>query len=249
MRPPADRVIRFDWSPYRAALFDLDGVLTSTAVIHAAAWKETFDDVLARFDADAVPFDADLDYRRWVDGRPRFNGVAAFLGSRAIELPWGDPADSPGCDTVCAVGNLKNERVTEILARDGAEAYPGSVALLDHLDRVDMAMAVVSSSANAAAVLAAAGIDHHFGARVDGAVAAEMGLEGKPSPATFLEAAHRLSVTPPEAVVLEDAVAGVEAGAAGGFGEVIGVDRHNDPEVLRRAGAGVVVTDLGELIP
>ncbi|HJR91764.1 MAG TPA: beta-phosphoglucomutase family hydrolase [Acidimicrobiia bacterium] len=238
-----------DWPSFDAVLFDLDGVLTSTARVHAAAWKRTFDDFLAAVAPDQTPFDIAADYRAHVDGRPRYDGVATFLASRGIELPRGDPSDPPGWGTICAVGNKKNDLVTELLATEGAEVYPGSQALLDALIPLDLALAVVSASANAADVLAAAGIGDRFEVLVDGRVAAELGLAGKPQPDPFLEAARRLGVQPARAVVVEDAVAGVEAGVAGGFGAVIGVDRHHDPDALATAGATIVVSDLGELTP
>lgn len=239
--------VTIDWTDFEAVLFDLDGVLTSTARVHAAAWKRTFDEFLAERHPDQAPFDRDHDYRSHVDGRPRYDGVATFLASRDIHLPWGDPADPPGWDTVCAVGNRKNEMVTALLAIEGAEVYPGSLALLDYLAPLDLALAVVSASANAGAVLQTAGIAERFKVLVDGLVAREMRLEGKPHPAPFLEAARRLDVAPGRAVVVEDAVAGVEAGVAGAFGAVVGVDRHDDPAALAAAGATLVVSDLGVL--
>jgi HAD superfamily hydrolase (TIGR01509 family) len=175
--------------------------------------------------------------------------VAAFLASRGIELPWGDPSDEPGIDTVCAIGNRKNELFNAVLAEDGVEVFPGSLALLDHLEELDVRCGVVSSSKNAGPVLEAAGIRHRFEVVVDGIVSAEEGLAGKPAPDAFLEAARRMNVTPERCVVVEDAVSGVEAGVGGYFGAVVGVDRHGDPEALRRAGADVVVSDLGELVP
>ncbi len=239
-----------EWTAFDAVLFDLDGVLTPTAKVHAAAWKRAFDDALEHLTGpDYTPFDADAEYRAHVDGRPRYDGVATFLASRGIELAWGDPSDDPGRDTICAIGNLKNSLVTKILAEDGVDPYPGSVALLDHLSRLDLDLAVVSASANAREVLAAAGIDDRFDATVDGVVATELGLRGKPEPDPFLEAARRLGADPRDTVVLEDAVAGVEAGVRGGFGLVVGVDRHHDPGGLRSAGADLVVGDLAELIP
>lgn len=238
-----------DWTAFDAVLFDLDGVLTSTARVHAAAWKRTFDEFLATLNAAQPPFDTDGDYRAYVDGRPRFDGVATFLESRDIHLPWGDPGDPPGWATVCAIGNRKNELVTAILQTEGVEVYPGSLALLEYLAPFNLALAVVSASANAAAVLAAAGIAERFAVRVDGVVAADLALAGKPAPDPFLEAARRLGVAPARAVVVEDAVSGVEAGAAGHFGVVVGVDRHDDPGALSRAGATLVVSDLGDLIP
>jgi beta-phosphoglucomutase family hydrolase len=242
--------MRFDWSEYEAVLFDLDGVLTSTAALHAAAWKRTFDAVLRELKGpDEEPFDIDADYRTYVDGRPRYDGVAAFLASRGIELPWGDPSDEPGIDTVCAIGNRKNELFNAVLAEDGVEVFPGSLALLDHLEELGVRCGVVSSSKNAGPVLEAAGIRHRFEVVVDGIVSAEEGLAGKPAPDAFLEAARRMNVTPERCVVVEDAVSGVEAGVGGYFGAVVGVDRHGDPKALRRAGADVVVSDLGELVP
>jgi beta-phosphoglucomutase family hydrolase len=239
------------WKGFDAVLFDLDGVLTDTASIHSRAWKTVFDRFLARRSAaaesDFVPFEIETDYRTHVDGRPRFEGVDQFLRSRGIRLPWGAPDDPAGESTVCAVGNTKNELVGSILRKEGVEVYPGSLVLLRHLAGQGKPMAVVTSSANAAAVLEAAGIADLFNVRVDGKVAAELGLRGKPNPDPFLEAARRLDVTPERAVVIEDAISGVEAGRAGGFGLVIGVDRHGDAEALRRAGADVVVTDLAEL--
>lgn len=243
-------MIAFDWANFEAVLFDLDGVLTSTAAVHAAAWKETFDDALPRLSEEPQePFDIERDYRPHVDGRPRYQGVATFLASRNIELPWGDPTDEAGYDTVCAIGNLKNDRLRVLLARGEVEAFPGSVALLDHLDGLGLRQAVVSASANAAAVLDAAGLLDRFEVRVDGVVARDLTLAGKPAPDTFREAARRLGTPPARAVVVEDAVAGVEAGVAGRFGAVIGVDRHGQPAGLEAAGADVIVSDLGELVP
>lgn len=241
----------FDWNRFEGVLFDLDGVLTPTARVHASAWKRTFDAVLEDLNGpDFQPFDADEEYRRYVDGRPRYDGVATFLESRDIRLPHGDRSDPPGHDTVCAIGNLKNTLITRVIADEGVEAYPGSLALLDHLESLSgLRLAVVSASANALAVLEAAAMRARFPVIVDGVVARELGLAGKPQPDPFLEAARRLGVDPANAVVLEDAVAGVEAGVAGGFGAVIGVDRHSDPGPLWEAGADVVVADLAELLP
>lgn len=229
-------------------LFDLDGVLTSTAKIHAAAWKQTFDEFLEdREGPEPEPFDIDQDYRVYVDGRPRYEGVVSFLSSRGIQLPFGDPSDAPGHDTVCAVGNLKNQLVQDLLAQGEIEAFPGSLLLLDHLEEMGLRLAVVSASANAATVLSGAGLLDRFEVRVDGEVTTNLGLAGKPAPDTFLEAARRMDVTPEKSVVVEDAVAGVQAGVAGRFGAVIGVDRHGDPTALADAGAHLVVADLGEL--
>lgn len=239
-----------DWAAFEAVLFDLDGVLTPTAEVHSAAWKRAFDQVLEHLEGPGFsPFDADAEYRAYVDGRPRYDGVANFLASRQIDRPWGDPSDPPGFDTICAIGNLKNQLVRRILREDGVDAYPGSLRLLDHLDPLGIKLAVVSASANAGEVLASAHLADRFDATVDGNVSAELDLAGKPEPDPFLEAARRLGVAPETAVVVEDAVAGVEAGVNGGFGMVIGVDRHDDPAALLSAGADVVVSDLAELVP
>ena len=232
-------------------LFDLDGVLTDTASIHSRAWKMVFDAYLSRrADAEGtefVPFDIERDYRQYVDGRPRFEGVDNFLRSRGIHLPWGRHDDPAGDSSACAVGNRKNDLVGSILRDEGVEVYPGSLALLKRLAAEGMPMAVVTSSANAGAVLAAGGITDMFDVRVDGNVAARLGLRGKPHPDPFLEAARQLGVDPGKAVVIEDAISGVQAGRAGDFGLVVGVDRHRDAEGLKRAGADIVVSDLAEL--
>jgi beta-phosphoglucomutase family hydrolase len=240
------------WKRFGAVLFDLDGVLTDTASIHSRAWKTVFDDYLSRGAAAEetafVPFDIESDYRRHVDGRPRFEGVDTFLRSRGIELPWGRHDDPAGDASVCAVGNRKNDLVGTILRDEGVEVYPGSLALLKRLVAEGMPMAVVTSSANAGAVLAAGGISDMFDVRVDGNVAARLGLRGKPHPDPFLEAASQLGVEPGNAVVIEDALSGVQAGRAGNFGLVVGVDRHGDAAALKRAGADIVVADLAELV-
>lgn len=238
---------RFD-----AVLFDKDGVLTETATLHAEAWKRTFDDFLrlrAETSGEQVErFDVEDDYRRYVDGKPRYDGVRSFLASRGIELAEGDPTDPPIADTVAGLGNRKNELVVELIETEGVRAFPGSVRLVEDLRRQRFRTAVVSSSANCGAVLRSAGIDHLFDTQVDGIVAAELGLPGKPAPDTFLFAARSLQVAPERAVVVEDALAGVEAGRAGGFGLVIGVDRLNQAQALRDHGANLVVADLGELV-
>jgi beta-phosphoglucomutase family hydrolase len=238
-----------EWSRFRAVLFDLDGVLTDTASIHAAAWKEAFDGYLRRREGEAiVPFDPIHDYLRYVDGKPRFEGVDSFLRSRGIALPRGSPSDLPGDETVCAVGNLKNELVGRVLAENPVTPYPGSLLLIRHLLDLGIQIAVVTSSANANAVLAAAGLDDFFAVRVDGDVAASLGLRGKPLPDPYLEAARQLGVAPDSAVVIEDATSGVAAGRAGEFGLVIGVARHDNASELLAAGADLVVGDLGELV-
>lgn len=233
----------------RACLFDLDGVLVDTTRIHAAAWKRTFDRFLAerarREGTTFVPFDAVADYDRYVDGKQRADGVRSFLGSRAIELPDRAPA---GCDSVERVGSLKNELVLALMAEQGVDAYDGSVRFVRAARDAGLLRAVVSSSANCRDALAAAGIADLFDVCVDAKVAAQQGLRGKPAPDTFLAAARMLGVGAREAVVFEDALAGVEAGAAGGFAVVVGVDRHGRASELRAHGADIVVSDLGALL-
>lgn len=236
-----------DWNAYDAALFDLDGVLTPTAEVHMRAWDEMFNAYLESKGIEE-PY-TDQDYFDHVDGRPRYDGVRAFLTSRGIELPEGDPSDSPDEETVSGLGNRKNDAFNAVLARDGVEAYAGSLRLLDALAERGTRMAVVSSSKNAPAVLEAAGIADRFPVVVSGAVAAELGLAGKPSPETFLYAASELGVSKERAVVLEDATSGVRAGRDGDFGLVVGVDRGAGAEGLTAAGADVVVRDLEELLP
>lgn len=252
-----------DWTRYDAALFDLDGVLTPTADVHMRAWERMFTDYLAaRADAAGEAEDAaeaprpapyvESDYFDYIDGKPRYDGVRAFLASRHITLPEGTPEDAPGLETVCGLGNRKNDVFNEVLAAEGVTPYPGSLALLDALgaEGADgVQMAVVSSSKNAPAVLAAAGIADRFEVVVDGAVAASQGLPGKPAPDTFWRAAQALGVPRERCVVLEDAHSGVQAGAAGGFGLVVGVDRGAGADALRASGADLVVDDLAELLP
>ena len=244
----------FSVSPEKvdAVLFDLDGVLTATAKVHAVAWKKTFDDYLRkRSDRTAelfVPFDITDDYSTYVDGKLRYDGVDSFLKSRGIDLPWGDSSDPPGDGTVCGIGNFKNDIVNETIESEGVEVFEGSVALVKRLREIGIRTAVVSASRNCRTVLKAAGIEDLFDVRVDGVVAEEMKLPGKPAPDTFLKAAHLLGVEPARAVVVEDAVSGVRAGRAGGFGLVVGVDRKGNPEALKENGADVVVKDLAELL-
>jgi len=235
-----------------AWLFDLDGVLTDTARLHAGCWKRTFDTLL-RERAEAagepfVPFDLGADYRRHVDGKPRYDGVRDFLRSRGVVLPEGTPDDPPTARTVCGVGNRKNVLVAEAIRPDTVEVFEGSVRFVRRVREAGRKTALVSSSANAAAVLEAAGLQGVFDVRVDGVVAAARGLRGKPAPDTFLEAARELGVKPEAAAVVEDAISGVEAGRAGRFGLVVGVARHDDPEVLIEHGADRVVADLAELL-
>ncbi|CAL2057393.1 MULTISPECIES: HAD family hydrolase [Streptomyces] len=236
----------------RACLFDLDGVLTQTAKVHAAAWKEMFDAYLReraqREGTEFVPFDAVRDYDEYVDGRPREDGVRTFLAARGVRLPEGSPQDPPDAETVQALGARKNELVLRRIREDGVEPYEGSVRFLREVRAAGLACAVVSSSANARDVLAAAGIADLFDERVDGVVTRERKLRGKPAPDTYLEAARELSVEPGAAAVFEDALAGVEAGRAGRFGLVVGVDRVGQAEQLQAHGADIVVRDLAELL-
>jgi beta-phosphoglucomutase family hydrolase len=236
-----------------ALLFDLDGVLTKTAVVHDKAWKQTFDAFLKQRAAqrdgeEFVPFDSGADYNEYVDGKPRYDGVRSFLESRGIELPEGDADDPPTAETVCGLGNRKNQLVLELIEKDGVEPYPGSVAFVKAAREAGLRRAVVSASANCKDVLEAAGIADLFEARIDGVVTDERHLKGKPAPDTYLAGAEALGVEPAAACVFEDAVSGVEAGHAGKFGHVVGVDRVNHAVALREHGADVVVKDLGELI-
>ena len=233
-------------------LFDLDGVLTQTAKIHAQAWKQMFDDFLRdwaeRHGEPFEPFDRPTDYDEYVDGLPRLDGVRSFLESRGIELPMGSPADPPELETVHALGTRKNDLVLELIRQQGVEPYQGSVRFVEAAREQGLRRAVVSSSTNCHDVLVAAGIDQFFEVRIDGVVAERDGLAGKPAPDTFLAGARALGAEPSEATVLEDALAGVEAGRAGKFGWVVGVDRTGQAEALRRRGADVVVKDLAELV-
>ena len=238
-----------NWEDFKAVLFDLDGVVTATARLHAAAWKTTLDGYLASVDPELPEMSIETDYRVHIDGRPRYDGTAAFLESRGVALPWGDPDDQPGYRTVCALGNLKNEAFNDHLARHGADVYDDAIALLDHLQSMRIALAVVTASANSDAILESAGLRDIFAVRVDGVLARELGLRGKPEPDPFLEGAKRLDVEPFEAVVIEDAVSGVLAAKRGGFGLVIAVDRHESPTKLENAGADIVTDDLRALLP
>ncbi|SCF03036.1 haloacid dehalogenase superfamily, subfamily IA, variant 3 with third motif having DD or ED/beta-phosphoglucomutase family hydrolase [Micromonospora haikouensis] len=235
-----------------ACLFDLDGVLTQTARVHNAAWTETFDAFLKRRAAATGepyrPFDPGPDYNRYVDGKPRADGVRSFLASRGIVLPEGSPDDPPDADTVHGVGNRKNAVLLKRIHTDGVEVYPGSVTYLRAAAAAGLRRAVVSASANCRDVVAAAGLESLLQARVDGVVAREQGLRGKPHPDTFLAGAKLLGVDPAQAAVFEDALAGVAAGRAGGFGYVVGVDRVGQADELRAHGADVVVTDLADLV-
>jgi beta-phosphoglucomutase family hydrolase len=235
-----------------ACLFDLDGVLTKTAKVHAAAWKEMFDAYLreraARTGEPFVPFDAVAEYDRYVDGKPRYEGVQSFLASRGIELPRGEPKDPPQAETVDGLGNRKNEIVLRLIREHGVEPYEGSVRYVRAAKEAGLRRAVVSSSTNAHDVLIAAGIEDLFEVRIDGVVAEREHLRGKPAPDTFLAGARALGVQPAQAAVFEDALAGVAAGRAGRFRFVVGVDRVGQADALREQGADVVVSDLGDLL-
>jgi alpha,alpha-trehalase len=233
---------------FDAAVFDLDGVVTRTARLHAAAWKQTFDDFFEAHDPSQPPFDADQEYRARVDGKPRHDGIRSVLRERGIELPEGSADDRPERETVAGLANRKNALYLALLGRDGAQVYESTIALVRDLRRAGMRTAVVSASRNAADVLASAGLSDLFDVKVDGNDAQRDRLRGKPAPDTFLSAIRRLGVRPQRAVLVEDALAGVQAGAAGGFGLVIGVDRANQADALRAHGAGVVVQDLAEVV-
>jgi beta-phosphoglucomutase family hydrolase len=235
-----------------ACLFDLDGVLTKTAEVHARAWKQMFDDFLRdwaeRTGTPFEPFDRPTDYDEYVDGLPRLDGVRSFLASRGIDLPMGSPSDPPDAETIHGLGTRKNDLVLEMIRKEGVEPYEGSVRFAERARDQGLRRAVVSSSTNCQDVLVAAGIDHLFEARVDGVVAEREGLAGKPAPDTFLAGARMVGAEASQGAVFEDAQAGVEAGRAGSFGWVVGVDRTGQAEALKRRGADVVVQDLEELL-
>jgi alpha,alpha-trehalase len=236
---------------FDAVIFDLDGVVTRTANVHARSWKQVFDEFLARWSwgngESCRPFDIEADYAEHVDGKPRYNGVRDFLSSRGIELPEGDPSDGPDVETVCGLGNRKNKIYNEQLEEGGVEIFEDTVAQIRAWREMGLKTAIVSSSKNCAAVLQTAGLSDLFDVRVDGVESARLGLEGKPAPDIFLKAAELLGVEPERAVVFEDAVSGVQAGRAGGFGWVIGVDRVGAREALLENGADTVVSDLRDL--
>jgi len=236
-----------DLRVYDAVLFDLDGVLTPTAEVHMHAWRTMFQDLFATWGV-APPY-TDADYFRYLDGKKRYDGVASLLRSRDIEVQWGDPSDPPSVDTVCGIGNRKNEYFERALREDGIVAYPGSLRLLDALQAAGTRVAVVSSSKNAEEVLRVAGIRERFPVVMDGVIAERDHLASKPAPDVFVEAARMLGVDPAASVAVEDAISGVESAAAGRFGLVVGVDRGVGAAALRAAGAHIVVTDLEELVP
>jgi beta-phosphoglucomutase family hydrolase len=241
-----------DWSDYRAVLFDLDGVVTPTAEVHMRAWSAMFNAYLTeradRLGGEPPPPYTDQDYYDFVDGKPRYDGVRSFLASRGIELPEGGPDDPPDAETVHGLGNRKNALVQKLIRERGVTVFDGSRRFVDAAREAGLHTAVVSSSANTREILDAAGIADRFETVVDGHDVADRGLKGKPAPDTFLAAAKQLGVEPPDAAVFEDALAGVEAGRAGHFGQVIGVDRVGQADALREHGADVVVRDLAELL-
>lgn len=250
MDPTATRGV--DATRFAALLFDLDGVITRTATVHAAAWKQLFDEFLERWAREHGepfrPFDVATDYVRYVDGRRRYDGVASFLHSRAIELPSGDPSDDPDRLTVCGLGNAKNGYFAAALGRQGVEVFDDAVALIHAAREAGAKVAVVSASENCRAILVRAGLLEHFDAAVTGIEAAQLSLPGKPAPDTFVKAAELLGTDPRDAAVFEDAISGVQAGRAGGFGLVVGVDRGGAGEALAANGADIVCSDLRALI-
>ncbi|MGB3294513.1 MAG: beta-phosphoglucomutase family hydrolase [Phormidesmis sp.] len=239
---------------FEAVLFDLDGVLTPTAKIHAACWKRVFDSFLqdcaqTAEDMPFVPFDIQQDYFLYVDGKPRYPGVESFLASRGIQLPYGDPSAPPNQTTVCGLGNSKDSYFASVLHEEGIAAEPGAVALVHYLRAEGIKTAVVSSSRNCKEVLKVAEITDLFDSVVDGRLAEQLDLAGKPAPDTFLYAAEQLGCQPQRAVVFEDAIAGVQAGKQGKFGLVIGVAHGGNAQALRENGADRVVSDLREMLP
>jgi RpiB/LacA/LacB family sugar-phosphate isomerase/beta-phosphoglucomutase family hydrolase len=237
---------------YDAVLLDMDGVVTDTASIHAICWKTMFDQFLRKWAAQhAEPFlafDIAADYKLYVDGKPRYQGVRDFLKSRGIILPEGTPQDSPSAETICGLGNWKNELVNEHLTSMGVDAYPGTIAFIMYMRRMGIKTAIVTSSQNCQTVLHAAKVEDLFDVRVDGDVISTQHIPGKPAPDSYLKAAEMLVVKPQRAVVIEDAISGVEAGAQGGFGLVVGVARKGNAEELKGHGAHIVVQDVAELL-
>jgi beta-phosphoglucomutase family hydrolase len=239
-------LVAVNWDDYDAALFDLDGVLTPTAEVHMRAWQALFVDFLTKRGMVDQPY-VESDYFSYIDGKPRYDGVRSFLASRGITLAEGDPSDHPATETVCGLGNRKNSFFSAVLHDEGVAPYPGSVQLLDYLADRGTKIAVVSSSRNAQPVLEAAGLAPRFRVVVDGIVTSRQQLSGKPAPDTFAYAAEQLGVPNERAVIFEDALSGVTAGRAGGFGLVVGVDRGVGAQRLSEAGADLVVADLAEL--
>ncbi|MFP4473475.1 MAG: HAD family hydrolase [Candidatus Omnitrophota bacterium] len=235
-------------SPFKAVVFDMDGVITKTALVHAAAWKVMFDEYLRkREERDGEPFKEfthEGDYLPYVDGKPRYKGVQSFLESRGIDIPFGEPEDDPGKETICGLGNRKNQKLLEVLDRDGVELYDSTITVIKELRQNGVGIGVASSSKNCKPVLQQAGIEELFDTRVDGVVSDEMGLQGKPEADIFVVAAKNLGAEPAEAIVVEDAVSGVQAGRNGNFGLVIGVAREGNEKELKENGGDVVIEDF-----
>lgn len=242
-----------DWTHFSAALFDLDGVVTKTARVHASAWQRLFNEFLQNYSIRTGrpfrPFDLEQDYRVYVDGKPRYEGVKSFLDSREIALPWGTPEDSSDADTIYGLGKKKDGYFEAYLRESGVEVYEGTVRFLRLARDRGLKTAVVSSSSHCKQVVQSAGLTALFDTRIDGLETQRLHLRGKPAPDTFLEAARRLNAPPERAIVIEDAQAGVAAGRAGGFGLVIGLDRRHQADVLRQQGADIVAADLSDLLP
>ncbi len=237
---------------FNAVIFDMDGVVTQTAKSHAAAWKKLFDEYLDEIGKQkgipCRPFRIDEDYRLYVDGRPRYAGVQSFIESRGMDVPpWGDPGDPPGHETICSLGNKKNVIFNDLINREGVQVYESTITLIHRLRSLKIPAAIVTSSKNGEAVLRTAGIEPLFDAKVDGVDSERLNLSGKPNPDIFLHAARILGVDPRRAVVIEDAIAGIQAGKRGGFGCVIGVDRAGLGDALRENGADITVKDLSEI--
>lgn len=236
----------------RGVIFDLDGVVTQSAAAHAESWRRLFDGYLQgrqkRFGEPFVPFDMEHDYLDFVDGKPRYEGVRSFLASRRIEIPYGDPGDAPGKETVCGLGNQKNLFFQKWVAEHGVEVYPGSLQWIHQLKSQGISVAMATSSKNGALILETTGLEHLFEATVDGNDSARLQLAGKPHGDIFIEAARRLGLKPEQCAVVEDALSGVEAGKEGHFALVIGVARRNSKSELLKHGADVAVEDLGEFL-
>ncbi len=235
---------------FDAVVFDLDGVITQTATTHSAAWKKMFDEYLKKREKEhneSFKEFTQKDYLEYVDGKPRYKGVESFLKSRGIDLPWGDAKDEPGKETICGLGNKKNEAFREVLKKKGAEVYPSTVELLKELKNAGVKLGVASSSKNCKAVLEAVDLEKYFETRVDGVVSAKLGLNGKPEPDIFTTACENMGVSPENSIVVEDAVSGVQAGSKGNFGLTLGVAREGNAEELSKNGADVVVEDLEEV--
>jgi beta-phosphoglucomutase family hydrolase len=247
-RMSGQQVPRITRDKFDAVLFDLDGVLTSTAAIHARAWKRMFDEYLRDKHPAQPPFDIDSDYKKFVDGKPRYEGVRSFLESRGIHLPYGEATDPPGDTTVSALGNRKQLLVQQAIDGGEVEPFEGSVRWVQKLRDDGFKLGVVSSSRNAGPVLRAAKIDYLFETRVDGLTLAELNLPGKPAPDAFLKASQNLGASPQRTVVVEDAISGVQSARAGNFGLVLGVDREGHADALRANGADAIVSDLGEML-